>query len=225
MCVPLPTASPNTVPLPALQGKRLFFVTNNSTKSRAGYLNKFTSLGLKVKAVSAVPSQTHSTAVRGRMPPPQEYASAAGAGRRRVRQWLAQAELQPDGVSPSRTAVYTDSAHQFLRGAADPLPRTQTLQCTQTQRAGPVSLNGRRAARQRIASTRVWHSSVPVGKAPGGVHTGSTVSHVLPVSQEEVYSSSYAAAAYLESIKFSKKVYVIGEVGIQEVSHSTQQVT
>ena len=28
------------------------FVTNNSTKSRAGYLGKFTSLGLNVKAVS-----------------------------------------------------------------------------------------------------------------------------------------------------------------------------
>ena len=30
-------------------GKRLFFVTNNSTKSRAGYLKKFTSLGLSVE--------------------------------------------------------------------------------------------------------------------------------------------------------------------------------
>lgn len=35
---------------------------------------------------------------------------------------------------------------------------------------------------------------------------------------EEIYSSSYAAAAYLESIRFpsNKKVYVVGEVGIQE---------
>jgi phosphoglycolate phosphatase len=31
-------------------GKRLVFVTNNSTKSRAGYLGKFTSLGLNVQA-------------------------------------------------------------------------------------------------------------------------------------------------------------------------------
>ncbi|CAJ1387597.1 unnamed protein product [Effrenium voratum] len=31
------------------QGKRLFFVTNNSTKSRAGYQSKFTSLGLDVQ--------------------------------------------------------------------------------------------------------------------------------------------------------------------------------
>lgn len=31
-------------------GKRLFFVTNNSTKSRAGYKSKFTSLGLDVQA-------------------------------------------------------------------------------------------------------------------------------------------------------------------------------
>jgi hypothetical protein len=35
-----------------LQGKRLVFVTNNSTKSRAGYLGKFTGLGLNVNAVS-----------------------------------------------------------------------------------------------------------------------------------------------------------------------------
>ena len=33
-----------------LQGKKVVFVTNNSTKSRAGYLSKFTSLGLKVAA-------------------------------------------------------------------------------------------------------------------------------------------------------------------------------
>ena len=33
-----------------LQGKKLVFVTNNSTKSRKGYLGKFTSLGLNVSA-------------------------------------------------------------------------------------------------------------------------------------------------------------------------------
>ncbi len=35
---------------PRAQGKKVVFVTNNSTKSRAGYLGKFTSLGLKVAA-------------------------------------------------------------------------------------------------------------------------------------------------------------------------------
>ncbi|KAI7841124.1 hypothetical protein COHA_005095 [Chlorella ohadii] len=40
----------------------------------------------------------------------------------------------------------------------------------------------------------------------------------LNVKAEEIYSSSYAAAAYLEAIEFpkDKKVYVVGEVGIQE---------
>lgn len=38
----------------------------------------------------------------------------------------------------------------------------------------------------------------------------------LNVNAEEIYSSSYAAAAYLESIDFKKKVYVIGETGILE---------
>ena len=32
----------------------MFFVTNNSTKSRAGYLKKFTSLGLNINAVGMV---------------------------------------------------------------------------------------------------------------------------------------------------------------------------
>lgn len=32
------------------QGKKLYFVTNNSTKSREGYLGKFTKLGLKISA-------------------------------------------------------------------------------------------------------------------------------------------------------------------------------
>jgi Haloacid dehalogenase-like hydrolase len=36
--------------LPCAQGKKLFFVTNNSTKSREGYLGKFTKLGLKISA-------------------------------------------------------------------------------------------------------------------------------------------------------------------------------
>jgi len=38
------------------------------------------------------------------------------------------------------------------------------------------------------------------------------------LSQEEIFSSSFAAAAYFESIKFpkDKKVYVVGEVGIQQ---------
>lgn len=35
-----------------LQGKKLVFVTNNSTKSRAGYLSKFKKLGLNIAAVS-----------------------------------------------------------------------------------------------------------------------------------------------------------------------------
>ena len=33
-----------------MQGKKLVFVTNNSAKSRKGYLGKFTSLGLDVSA-------------------------------------------------------------------------------------------------------------------------------------------------------------------------------
>jgi phosphoglycolate phosphatase len=40
----------------------------------------------------------------------------------------------------------------------------------------------------------------------------------LNVSAEEIYSSSYAAAAFLEAEQFpkDKKVYVVGEIGIQE---------
>ena len=41
----------------------------------------------------------------------------------------------------------------------------------------------------------------------------------LNVNPEEIFSSSFAAAAYLEQTKFKetgKKVYIIGERGIQE---------
>ena len=41
---------PETLDLLRSMGKRLIFVTNNSTKSRAGYTKKFESLGLKVNA-------------------------------------------------------------------------------------------------------------------------------------------------------------------------------
>ena len=45
------------------QGKQLVFVTNNSTKSRKGYLSKFTNLGLNVAG------QRRSTAPPTRPPP------------------------------------------------------------------------------------------------------------------------------------------------------------
>jgi len=41
---------PETLEMLRAMGKKLFFVTNNSTKSRKGYLKKFTSLGLNVNA-------------------------------------------------------------------------------------------------------------------------------------------------------------------------------
>lgn len=41
---------PDTIAYLRSQGKRVFFVTNNSTKSRAGYLKKFTKLGLDAVA-------------------------------------------------------------------------------------------------------------------------------------------------------------------------------
>jgi phosphoglycolate phosphatase len=59
-CAPLPPAAPRGADLRfsvrmgahacPRQGKRLVFVTNNSTKSRAGYTAKFKSLGLNVTA-------------------------------------------------------------------------------------------------------------------------------------------------------------------------------
>ena len=41
---------PETIEMLKSMGKQLFFITNNSTKSRAGYLKKFTSLGLNITA-------------------------------------------------------------------------------------------------------------------------------------------------------------------------------
>jgi phosphoglycolate/pyridoxal phosphate phosphatase family enzyme len=41
---------PETIAALRAAGKKMIFVTNNSTKSRAGYLKKFTSLGLNIEA-------------------------------------------------------------------------------------------------------------------------------------------------------------------------------
>lgn len=41
---------PQTIDRLRSLGKRIFFVTNNSTKSRKGYLHKFQKLGLQVAA-------------------------------------------------------------------------------------------------------------------------------------------------------------------------------
>ena len=50
-------------------------------------------------------------------------------------------------------------------------------------------------------------------------YKGKFTSLGLDVEPEEIFSSSFAAAAYLEQTKFKetgKKVYIVGEVGIQE---------
>merc|ERR1719460_649465 len=50
-------------------------------------------------------------------------------------------------------------------------------------------------------------------------YKGKFTSLGLEVKPEEIFSSSFAAAAYLEQTKFKesgKKVYIVGEVGIQE---------
>jgi phosphoglycolate phosphatase len=36
----------------------------------------------------------------------------------------------------------------------------------------------------------------------------------IRVDKEEIFSSSFAVAKYLQSINFQKKVYVVGELGI-----------
>jgi hypothetical protein len=53
---------PETLDMLKSMGKRLIFVTNNSTKSRAGYLKKFHSLGLtQVTAVSDLRNRMRAT--------------------------------------------------------------------------------------------------------------------------------------------------------------------
>merc|ERR1712070_1304245 len=50
-------------------------------------------------------------------------------------------------------------------------------------------------------------------------YLGKFTSLGLEVEAEEIFSSSFAAAAYLEQTKFKdtgKKVYIIGEVGIEQ---------
>ena len=49
-------------------------------------------------------------------------------------------------------------------------------------------------------------------------YQGKFLSLGLNIAPEEIYSSSYAAAAYLEATNFpkDKKIYVVGEIGIQQ---------
>jgi ribonucleotide monophosphatase NagD (HAD superfamily) len=39
-------------------------------------------------------------------------------------------------------------------------------------------------------------------------------SYGIRAEKEEIFSSSFAAAKYLESINFKKKAYIVGEMGI-----------
>jgi hypothetical protein len=51
---------------------------------------------------------------------------------------------------------------------------------------------------------------------PAPCPTGTPLMPPTPtrlISQEEIYSSSYAAAAYLESIGFNKKVSLVSDCG------------
>merc|ERR1719453_330376 len=77
----------------------------------------------------------------------------------------------------------------------------------------PATLEMLRKAGKRIFF--VTNNSTKSRKGYKGKFTGLG----LDVEPEEIFSSSFAAAAYLEQTNFKasgKKVYIIGEVGIQE---------
>lgn len=112
------------------QGKRLVFVTNNSTKSRAGYVKKFTGLGLSVK--------------------------------------------------PVRKSYFAQGSHLL---PAVPLCCFLTFE------------NGQKIARMSLI-------------------TNSCL-------QEEIYSSSYAAAAYLEAVNFDKNKKVSSVCTCASMKHQS----
>ena len=120
------------------------FVTNNSTKSRAGYLKKFTGLGLNVSAVHVSPILYYLSV-------PAKHYSHVIIHARDMTKW------------------------QCCLGAST---KISLLRCCFEQ---------------------IWSDSSeePVCRI------ASWLSCQI-VLQEEIYSSSYAAAAYLESIKFPK---------------------
>ena len=77
----------------------------------------------------------------------------------------------------------------------------------------PATLEMLRAAGKKIFF--VTNNSTKSRKG----YKGKFTSLGLDVEPEEIFSSSFAAAAYLEQTKFKesgKKVYIVGEVGIQE---------
>ena len=120
-----------------MQGKKLVFVTNNSTKSRAGYLSKFKKLGLNVTAVSSL-------------------------------------------------FLYHTAFKLFL-----------TFHCSTALTGLGCLCNCYMCSCLLYVLKQdalTWHAVLP------GVHAD----RVFVCLQEEIYSSSYAAAAYLESIHFPK---------------------
>lgn len=124
-------------------------------------------------------------------------------------------------IAPSMTATMPSVA-QKLSDATDLLARTDTFifDCDGVVWRGDSLID-------RVPETIAYLRSI--GKRVFFVTNNSTKSRAgylkkftklgLDAQAEEIFSSSFAAAAYLEQTKFKatgKKVYIIGEVGITE---------
>ncbi|CAE7554516.1 PGLP1B [Symbiodinium pilosum] len=174
------------------EGKKLFFVTNNSTKSRAGYKSKFTSLGLDVQPEEIFSSSFAAAAYLEQTSFKQTGKKVYIIGEKGIGEEL-------DLVGVPWLGAEADKDHQPNMGSGgrdelmDRAPRKKGTEGIQPE----------------------FYVETINDFYPGGKFT----SLGLDVQPEEIFSSSFAAAAYLEQTSFKqtgKKVYIIGEKGIGE---------
>lgn len=115
----------------AAQGKRLVFVTNNSTKSRAGYLGKFTGLGLNVQAVRDATRQRRLRPARACEQRQQQRLKQQRLKQQQQQQASLQAVLKPAAACPACHALCA-------------IRRRFTHRPTQQQRTWSLSTSRRR---------------------------------------------------------------------------------
>jgi phosphoglycolate/pyridoxal phosphate phosphatase family enzyme len=125
-------------------------------------------------------------------------------------------------TAPPRMTVSTQGATPRLENPADILDRTNTFifDCDGVIWLGDSLIDGsaRTIERLRALGKRVFFVTNNSTKSRAG-YLKKFIGLGLNARAEEIFSSSFAAAAYLEQTKFAatgKKVYVIGEVGICE---------
>lgn len=141
------------------------------------------------------------------------YSAMGGSHMERAFSKLGGLETAVSGLAVSRHATTEDLASLVER------TDVFVCDCDGVLWRGETAIEGVPEALEalRRAGKKVFFASNNSSKSREG-YVEKFVKLGIPVQAEEIYSSSYAAAAYLKGINFphSQKVYVIGEAGLVE---------